>query len=281
MTPEIVDSICAREGIDAATRQLYEFIRDWHGQFIRSVDSTTRRRLRPETVVAIVPAALYKEYRRSGADGRRVREAAERLGVTVETVPLAPAGTLEGNAAILVDWLRNCPHPNVILVSLSKGSSDIKRALMTDAEAFENVSAWISVGGLLNGTPLAQWILSNQRFPRTFRALNRIRGVDFGFIAEVDRRVGGPLDFEVTLPEHLKLIHVLGFPLLEHATNWLTRILYRQLAADGPNDAFMLLKDALRWPGAIYPVWGADHYFRTSEDPGPLLERLLTVAASG
>jgi hypothetical protein len=284
VTPEIIDSICARDGVDAGTRRLYEFIRDSpdHGAFIRSVDATASRRMaRADTVVAIVPAALYKEYKRSGADGRRIREAARRIGLSVETVPLAPAGTLDWNAAIIIDWLRNCPRRNIILVSLSKGSSDIKRALTLDASAFGKVSTWISVGGLFDGTPLARWLLSDQRFPRTFRALNRIRGIDFGFIAEVDRRPGGPLDYPFALPEHMKLIHVLGFPLREHATNWLSRILYRKLAADGPNDAFMLLKDALHWPGVIYPVWGADHYFRTAEDPGPLLEKLLTLAAAG
>jgi hypothetical protein len=137
---------------------------------------------------------------------------------------------------------------------------------------------WISIGGLLEGTPLVRWLLSNQRFPRAFRALNRIRGVDFGFLEEVDRRSGGPLDFSFAVPPHMRLMHLLGFPLPEHTTNWLARSLYRKLATEGPNDGFMLLGDSLRWPGCIYPVWGADHYFRTREDPRPLLERLLTTA---
>lgn len=282
MTPEAVDGISASHGVAEATRRLYDYIRTSqpHATFIDAVDRSPRPSQldAPETVVAIAPAALYKEYRGSGADGRRLREAAEGLGLRVETIPLEPMGTLDENAAILVRWLRECRHPDLIIVSLSKGSSDVKRALASDASAFRNVSTWISVGGLLSGTPLARWLLSTQRFPTAFRALNRIRGVDFSFVEQVDRRAGGPLDFEFTLPAHLRLIHVIGFPLPEHATNWLARMLYRRLAADGPNDGFMLLKDALRWPGVIYPVWGADHYFRTRDDPRPLLEKLLMVA---
>jgi hypothetical protein len=30
--------------------------------------------------------------------------------------------------------------------------------------------------------------------------------------------------------------------------------------------------------GRIYPVWGADHYFRTREDPRPTLEQQLSMA---
>jgi hypothetical protein len=30
----------------------------------------------------------------------------------------------------------------------------------------------------------------------------------------------------------------------------------------GPNDGLTLLRDAILEPGTIYPVWGADHYFR-------------------
>lgn len=265
-----------------ATRRLYELVRSsaTHAEFIRAVEAAPRRprSIVPGTVIAIVPAALYKEYKRSGADGRRIREAGDALGLTVESIPLEPMGRLETNATIIREWLRASPHQNVVLVSLSKGSADVKKALAEEDDAFSRVSVWISVGGLLEGTPLVPWLLSRERFPIAFRALNRINGVDFGFLAEVDRRPGGPLDFPLCLPPHLRLIHLLGFALPEHATNWLSRLFYRKLAPHGPNDGFMLLDDARHWPGRIYPLWGADHYFRTREDPRPLLERLLSMA---
>jgi hypothetical protein len=267
-----------------ATRQLYEQIRNSpvHAPFIAEVDASPRRLadVPRGTLIAIAPAALYKEYRKSGADGRRVREAAERIGVRVETIPLEPTGSLACNAAIIVRWLQDCDAENVILVSLSKGASDLKKALVLDAGAFARVSAWISIGGLFEGTPLAGWLLSGERFPTAFRALNRMRGVDLAFLAEVDRRPGGPLDFDFSLPAHLRLLHLLGFPQPQHLTNWLARRLYRRLAVHGPNDGFMVLSDVVRWPGEIYPIWGADHYFRTGEDLAPLLDRTLCVAVA-
>jgi hypothetical protein len=263
-----------------ATRQLYQRVRESHESFIRMVDASARtpRAMRGGTVVAIAPAALYKQYRRSGADGRRIREVAEGFGLAVETIPLKPIGSLDQNAATILQWLHNCEFDEVVLVSLSKGSSDVKKALATDSNAFRKVSVWVSVGGLLDGTPLARWILSNERIPRAFRALHRIRRVDLHFFEDLDRRARGPLDFELVLPPDLRLIHIVGFPLLEHANNWLARMLYRKLAEHGPNDGFMLLEDVSRWPGAIYPVWGADHYFRMGGDPKALLERVMCVA---
>ena len=267
-------------GVAQATRQLYARVRESHDLFIRLVDAAPRtpRSLPAGTVVAIAPAALYKQYRRSGADGRRIREVADKFGLATETMPLKPIGSLDENASMILRWLHGCQYDNIVLVSLSKGSSDVKKALAIDCEAFRKVSVWISVGGLLDGTPLARWVLSNERLPAAFRALHRIRGVDLRFFEDVDRRTGGPLDFELVLPPHLRLIHIVGYPLLEHASNWLSRVLYRKLSEDGPNDGFMLLEDVSRWPGAVYPVWGADHYFRMAGDPKALLERVLCVA---
>jgi hypothetical protein len=272
------------EAAERETQRLYQSLRSSprHGPFIQAVERAPRRpSVSPQNaVLAIAPAALYKEYRRSGADGRRVRGVGEGMGLPVETIPLKPTGTLAENAGIVLKWLRESRYENVVLVSLSKGASDIKKALALDHgfESFARVSSWVSIGGLIEGTPLVQWLLSAERFPSAFRAVNRMAGVDLAFLREVDRRAGGPLDFDLKLPAHLRLIHLLGFPLQEHASNWLARMFHRRLAPHGPNDGFMLLNDCCRWPGLIYPLWGADHYFRTEEDPRPLLERLLTMA---
>ena len=270
--------------IEEATRRLYASLRDSpvHGPFIRAVDAWPRvpRAVIPGTIIAIAPAALYREYRRSGADGKRLRDAAAAAGLRSEMIPLEPTGSLEQNARILLQWLRQSAHANIVLASLSKGGADVKKALALDPDAFRNVSVWLSVGGLLDGTPLARWLLSNERFPLAFRSVNRIRGVSFRFLEDLDRRPGGPLDFPLAVPAHLRVLHILGFPLPEHATNWLSRRFYLKLAPLGPNDGFMLLDDLAHWPGLVYPLWGADHYFRTREDPGPLMERILSMAVS-
>lgn len=47
-----------------------------------------------------------------------------------------------------------------MLVSLSKGAADLKVALGLPgaAECFRRVSAWISLSGLPQGTPLVGWL---------------------------------------------------------------------------------------------------------------------------
>lgn len=233
-----------------------------------------------DTVVAIVPAALYRTYRGSGADGHRVKAVAEGLGLPVIGVPISPTGSLKENARTIVEWLQECRYSRILLVSLSKGGADVKMALRDKKNwpVFGKVHAWLNLGGLLEGTSLVPWLMSSERFPRAFRAVNRLFGVDFKFIAELDRRPGGELDFDLLYPPHLRIIHVLGFALPEHGTNWLSRAFMRRLAPLGPNDGFMVLKDCLKWPGIIYPVWGADHYFRTRTELAPLLGKLIRVA---
>ena len=91
-----------------------------------------------------------------------MREQAERMGCATDLVPISTTGTVRRNARTLCDWLAVQPDRPVILVSLSKGGPDVKVALAEpDAEpAFRNVVAWISLCGILDGTRMADWLLS-------------------------------------------------------------------------------------------------------------------------
>ena len=56
---------------------------------------------------------------------------------------------------------------------------------------------------------------------------------------------------------------------------------HRLLAPLGPNDGGgVLLADACRWPGALYPVWGADHFMRPPGGVEETVARVLTAACS-
>src|SRR5690606_34890140 len=76
-------------------------------------------------------------------------------------------------------------------------------------------------------------------------------------------------------------LHLVGFPLRRHATNRLARANFARLEPFGPNDgAGILLADACRWPGLLYPLWGADHYLRPQgTDVGRLAGALLGYVA--
>jgi hypothetical protein len=63
--------------------------------------------------------------------------------------------------------------------------------------------------------------------------------------------------------------------LARHFSTPFSRFCHRRIAPLGPNDGTVLLTDILRWPGEVYPVWGADHYFRPEGTARALLRAVL------
>lgn len=275
--------------LDAATRRLYQEVVESprHRDFIakvRAMDGRALLRRAPpaDTTLAIVPGAFYRENPRSGADGRVVRAQATRLGWTVETVPLASAGSTLENARILCEWLASRRESRIVLASVSKGGPDVKVALAQPraARAFERVACWINLCGILDGTPLADWLVSWNAEAAFSRLYYRMKGVSVEFVRDLRRARGGPLDFALELPPHLRLVSLVGFPLRSHITSGLGRRCYDRMAPHGPNDGVIVLSDVCAQPGMIYPVWGADHLLRSGADMDRLLAALLgTVAA--
>jgi hypothetical protein len=272
-----------RDGIDAATTWLYNQVREspLHGPFIRRVDELCAepaiRAWNREAVLVVVPGASYQENPESGADGRVVREQAERMGCSTERVPISTTGTVRRNARTLCDWLAARPDRPVILVSLSKGGPDVKLALAEpDAEAaFRNVVAWVSLCGILDGTRMADWLLSWSPGAVLVRLYYRLRGQSTAFLRDLRYRSGGPLDRPLRLPAHVRLISVVGFPLREHLTRRVSRRCHGRLAPFGPNDGALILADVCALPGLVYPLWGADHYLQPERDVGVLVRAIL------
>lgn len=272
--------------MDFATALLFDRVRrsPHHGPFIEGVEALMAQEGTPpagQATVVIVPGAFYQQFPASGADGRVVRLEAERLGWRVETVPLPNFSSLEHNAIALCRWLEACDAERIVLVTLSKGGSDVKCALQRPeaASAFARVACWINLSGLLDGTPLAGWLFASSWRSRLTRWLLRWQGCDLRVIPELDR--GARLAEPLRLPSHLEAFHVVGFPLRQHATNRLARTNFSRLEAYGPNDgAGILLADACHWPGLLYPLWGADHYLRPrGGDVGALARALLCSLA--
>jgi hypothetical protein len=245
--------------IDFATRELYERIRN-SSDFVTRVEQS-RPNARLEGTVVIVPGAFYRTHPWTGADGHVIRDEAERLGATTEIIPLPNLAPLRQNARQICDWLRQCSAERVILVSLSKGSGDVKTALAEpDAgAAFARVVEWVNVSGALDGSPLVDWLLAGSLRSHWTRFLLWIRRHDAAAIRELAHRPGIP----VMLPAHVRPIHVIGFPEKKNLSSAFALRCHRRLEHLGPNDgAGLLLTDALSWPGVVYPVWGADHYLR-------------------
>jgi len=280
---EELRNISARDGVDAATTFLYRAMRDAprYESFIDTIQAPSRETescAPPGDVkLVIVPGAFYREHPRSGADGRIVREQAERLGWPIDLIPVASTGSILENARTICHWLAERRDSRIVLVSLSKGGSDLKLALQQPGakHAFERVISWINLCGILNGTPMADWMLSRRVGAVLNRLYYRMLGVSLEFLRDLRREPGCLLDFALEIPAHLQMITVVAFPLRRHLTSAMARRCHSRLGAYGPNDGVIVLADACALPGLIYPVWGADHYLRSGEDMKRLLGAIL------
>lgn len=281
--PEQWRALAAREGCDFATAALHRCIveSEVHGPFLRSISGGRPGPVAAGARVVVVPGAFYRENPRTGADGRLPREVAAGLGLPVDVVPVSGTGWLADNARALSEWLLSQKGTPVILVSVSKGGSDIKAALARpDAEqAFANVIGWINLCGILDGTPMADWLLSASILARANRFVYRIRGRSLDFLTDLRFRAGGALDGPLLLPAHMRAVHVVGFPMRRHLRGGLARRCHSRIATHGPNDGVILLGRMLSWPGQLCPIWGADHYLRPRADMRPLVGALMAELA--
>ncbi len=201
----------------------------------------------------------------------------------VERVPVESFGSLARNAAVIANWLSQHGQQQVVLISLSKGSADLKIALgLPEAHRlFGNVTAWISLSGLPQGTPLVAWLRRQPLRRLGVRLLLRLRGQRYSVVEELRPEAGGPLTTWPALPPRVRVIHVVSFPLRRHLAHpWAERG-YERVAPLGPNDGGgFLLGDVTRLPGTVFPVWGADHYLQPAWDTTPLLRGVLAEAMS-
>jgi hypothetical protein len=261
-------TLAAERGLDFATAALFAHVRSRETNFCEHAalpgrcDPSEADAALAGLTVAVAPGAFYREHPWTEADGAAIRAAATALGCQTALIPTASLGTLAANAASICGWLRERADERIVLVSLSKGGADVKAALahpQADA-AFRSVIGWINVGGTTDGSPMVAWLLARWWATLIYRFLFWKRGRDFQFIRDMERRDGGPLDFDPCLPSHLRAIHIVGFPLQRHLHGKRAAAWHRRLAPWGPNDGAAILADACGLPGFVLPVWGADHF---------------------
>ncbi|NOS72360.1 MAG: hypothetical protein HOP33_20860 [Verrucomicrobia bacterium] len=286
LTAVSLQELSACEGVDFATAVLFDrFCKSArHGGFIRQIDGLRKApppQKLPDTRVVIVPGALYIERPELGGDGRLVRGVAERFGYETDLIPLASFGAVTTNARLICDWLHKYRRQRMILVSLSKGSADLKLALESPEAGtlFRNAVAWVNVCGPLNGTRMANWIFDSRLRSWCFRAKCFLQRRDFGLITDLRCASDAPLAKAVQLPPAMQMLSLVGFPLRQDMTTQHSRFCHRTLAAWGPNDGTTSLADLVTWPGNIYPVWGADHYFKPETLASELIAALLHYIA--
>jgi hypothetical protein len=266
------------QGIDLATAIFYQAIlaSPTHGPFVRAVDAEASAPLLTASNLhlIIVPALYYQELPQYGGNGEAIAAIAQACGMRVTVAPLLSKGSLSDNAAIL--WQTLCRADcEALLLSLSVGGGEVRLMLADHARAPElaRLVGWVNICGLVRGAPLVTQLLGNPLRRLHARTVCKVIGLDFNLVRELDpahQAWQGP----VVLPPALRVVNLIGVPLHSHVQQRSLFKRYEWMQTLGPNDGMSLLTDLLVEPGMIYPLWGADHYFRTPQ-VSPLLYRLF------
>lgn len=226
-----------------------------------------------------VPGWFYETQPGTGADFARQRRLLDRLGVANRLVPTIENGTVEANAAIVAAELRALGRgERVILVSASKGGPEVAHALgrLLEPEATRPVRAWINIGGLLRGTPLADFATG---WPIRWAAplYFHFRGLDPGAsLPSLTTDESRARFARERIPARVMLINFAGIPLSGHVSA-AAEFGYGRMRAQGPNDGLTLIADELAHGGRTIVQIGLDHYYRDPELDLKTVALTLTV----
>jgi hypothetical protein len=269
-------------GADDRSRRLQAAFDRFTGEALARAEERLRApRAFPYTVL-LAPAWLYRTHPESGADFARQRRVLERLGVAHRLIAAAESGSVEDNAAIVAEAVREARRraETILLISASKSGAEVALALsrLLAPEEADHVRGWLNVVGALGGTPLVDQALQ-QPIAWFARALFRLTGWDWAGPASMAtepsrRRLQG-----ARLPASIAVVNLIAVPL----SGTVGRRVYGGylfLRDHGPNDGVVLLADTV-WPGgANIVVIGADHLLASGQDDARDLALLRVMDAA-
>jgi hypothetical protein len=224
----------------------------------------------------LVPGWLYRTNPESGADLARPRRVLAAHGYAVQLAEIDENGTVEANGDALAAELERLAGDGrrLVLVSTSKAGPETQLALdrLERAGKAGHVAAWVNIGGLLNGTPLADhW----DAWPRSWLvALAFVfRGHGTASIGSMTTDARRARFAELRLPPGILAVTYIGAPRASEV-NPDAQSDYAIIAPYGPNDGMTLLADALVPQGVTVVERGLDHYFAA-----PDLDRRIAAMA--
>jgi len=216
---------------------------------------------------AFVPGYAYKREPATGADFARQRRLMDRAGFKTALIETDELGTVEKNAAIIAGELMRLSkqYDRIILVSTSKGGAEAALALgkLLTPEQSRAVKAWISVGGILRGSPLADRALV---WPRSWwtKVVVFFLGFQQEIVENLSTRKRKEVFEQLAFPDHMLMVQYVGVPLSGQVSPDV-RGRYRRLRMLGPNDGLTLLPDEVVPAGIVITDMGLDHYYRDPE----------------
>jgi hypothetical protein len=229
-----------------------------------------------EATFLFVPGWLYRADPSTGADLAAQRRALAARGMRVALAAIDENDTVQSNAARIAAEIRAraLAGERLVLVSASKGGPESALALdaLAGDPAVHAVAAWINIGGILRGSPLADW---SQRWPVCWLINPALwfKGIDIDAVRSMRVTELRERFERARLPTHLLVVNIVGAP-LAHEVSPRARDGHRRLAALGPNDGLTMLDDAVVESGLTLVEPGLDHFF---DDPA-IEARTIAIA---
>jgi hypothetical protein len=211
--------------------------------------------------VVFAPGFHYLTDRSSGADFASQRQFFRELGVRVQLIKTEEDGTVEENAAIIAAYIRALGDTKVILVSTSKAGPEVALALgkILAPDETARVKAWISVGGLIRGTPLADYATT---WPQSWivRLMFLYSRTDFRGIPGLRTAASQARMEGIRIPARIMIVEYIAVPLSGDIYGSV-RSRYVRLRKGGPSDGLTLLADELLPNGIAVIEPEIDHFY--------------------
>jgi hypothetical protein len=220
----------------------------------------------PDFLILFVPGWLYKSDLSTGADFAQFRAHLSSHGARVALIETGENRSVEANAKLIEAQILHhaVSKQQLIVVSGSKGGPEVALALsnLRDLPEVQQVRAWLNVGGLLQGSRLADLGLS---WPICwFVYLAVLPDGSFDGIRSLSSTHSKIRLAELKLPQNTLIVNYVGLPLSGQVSDQ-ARGGYSRLQMDGPNDGLTYLTDAIAQNSLTIPELGVDHFFRSPD----------------
>ena len=209
--------------------------------------------------IAFVPGFRY-EHIDNGGNFLQQRLLFDSAGIEYELIQIDGTGRVQPNAEIVANRLYelNKIHQNIIIISVSKGGLETAIALaeLLDLNNASSIKAWLNVGGILKGTPVAdRWSRPVMRFWMACGLfMVRIKVELKGLLNEMSYELGKERYNSFDIPSHIYTVNLIAASLGKEQP--------KKNVFTSPNDSFSHLTDAITEEGVVVVEMGKDHYFR-------------------
>jgi hypothetical protein len=295
ISSDALEQLSQRHSVDTAAlyaatcliRQNWEIMVEFQATLdrLRRSDAGGRdaaaRRLRTHTLVFVPGWDYVDSGSETGADYVRQRELFTRLGVENILVTIDPNGSVEENAAVVVDTIQRLSATGRRLVVVSASSGSLAAALALGGETGRMrpaaVEGWLNLGGILGGMPLIDVYSSGLR-RHLLNLFIGIQGWRTEAVESMSRARSHARLATLHIPESLKVFNYVGIPLTGDISDR-ARFFHSGLLPLGPNDGLTLITDPILPGTQSIVALGQDHFF--ADDPELELKTLALASVIG